>query len=145
MSARDFSRAVGVPDNNTQNYLEPRYAQPKVDYLERIMLHFESINPRWLLTGQGEPFLPTDPENSSSSTHHEKKISQAQVVGSQRGKARSTMHMGDAPAAGSTQQELEFLRAQLAMQQSLIESKDALIKSLEEQMSLLRASYNRPN
>ncbi|MDO7853184.1 hypothetical protein [Hymenobacter convexus] len=149
LSARDFSRAVGVPDNNTQNYLEPRFAQPKADYLEKIMLHFGSINPAWLLTGQGEPFL-SDPAGSISQTG---KINQAGsknkqivkgnkggIVGGSIGKAEQTnIVLSECERERDAYKaEVEFLRQQLSM-------KDQLIAAKEEMLSLLRSQFNRPN
>jgi hypothetical protein len=45
----------------------------------------------------------------------------------------------------STQAELEQLRQQLAVKDALLESKDLVIAAKDETISLLRATYNRPN
>lgn len=143
MSARDFSRAVGVPDNNTQNYLEPRFAQPKADYLEKVVLHFKSVNPAWLLAGQGEPFL-ADTQDSITQTG---KINQAgsrnkqTVTNNKVGFQANTSAVQDTQSSAaleSANKEIALLREQLAM-------KDQLIAAKEEMLTLLRGSHNRPN
>jgi DNA-binding transcriptional regulator YiaG len=143
LSARDFSRAVGVPDNNTQNYLEPRFAQPKADYLEKVMLHFESINPTWLLTGKGDPFLPPTNENDLSTTNNQK-FFRSQVIGKNKGTANQAKNINIA--------ELETLKNQLLLAEKDIESlrnqltmTNALLAAKEETITLLRSAFNRPN
>jgi len=142
LSAREFSRAVGVADNNTQNYIAPRFAQPKADYLEKVLHHFESINPVWLLTGKGEPFL-TLPTESTLSTTNAKKISRNQIVGTNHGTAyqeHNTTHTDDEALKNKLTSvekerdalriENEWLRLQLKMQEALIAAKDETISVL---------------
>ncbi|MDO7885317.1 hypothetical protein [Hymenobacter cheonanensis] len=142
LSARDFSRAVGVPDNNTQNYLEPRFAQPKADYLEKVMLHFGSINPTWLLTGQGAPFLPPTNENDLATTTNQK-FFRSPIIGNNQGTANQQQNISSAENEAMVnklalaEKEIEHLRTQLAMQAALLASKD-------ETITLLRNSYTRP-
>jgi hypothetical protein len=62
LSIRAFSAALGVSDTNTRNYLT-KGTKPNSDYLESILRHFNRVNPAWLITGQGEPFL-TEPSAS---------------------------------------------------------------------------------
>jgi transcriptional regulator with XRE-family HTH domain len=128
LSARDFSRAVGVPDNNTQNYLEPRFAQPKADYLEKVMLHFGSINPKWLLTGQGEPFLnqTTEPraayQNNSGNTMGNNNSLSSQTnrpgAAASTGAWRPSAPHGDLAAMEAL---IEQLRSQLADKERIIQ------------------------
>jgi hypothetical protein len=135
MSARDFSRAVGVADNNTQNYLEPRFAQPKAEYLERVLLHFESINPTWLLLGKGEPFLlGAEPAQTISNTK-----GKGNIIGQNITTAIGNLNLDDCRRElASSQKEVEHLKQQL-------ELKDALLAAKEEMLVLLRGSHNRPN
>lgn len=118
LSARKFSREIGVAENNTQNYLPPSSREPGSKYLELIMLRFESINPGWLLTGQGEPFLYTDKAESNNSTSHNKKISRSLVVGHVAGNA--TQNQGS-EALSDKDALIEQLRSQLADKERMIQ------------------------
>lgn len=158
LSAREFSRVVGVADNNTQNYIAPRFAQPKADYLEKVLHHFESINPIWLLTGKGEPFLADKLEAGTIQTGN---FNQAGTSNTQKVKGNKNNvqnNNGDHATItnnvkledckrdlAASQKEVEHLRAQLAAAEALAASKDVTIAAKEETISLLRATYNRPN
>lgn len=139
LSARDFSRAIGVADNNTQNYLEPRFAQPKADYLEKVMLHFGSINSEWLLTGNGEPFLLEKGAAPEKNTARIKNNS-GNSIGTNHGKATQQQGSagGENAALALAQKEIQLLREQLA-------GKDAVIAAKDETIMLLRGSYQNPN
>lgn len=117
MSARAFSRAIGVPDNNTQNYLGPKAALPKADYLERVVLHFQSINPWWLLTGIGPAFIE---ESLELSTIHQaqKNISKSMVVGHVGGNATQNQR-GD--VSKDKDILIDQLRSQLADKERTIQ------------------------
>jgi hypothetical protein len=134
LSARDFSRAVGVPDNNTQNYLEPRFAQPKADYLEKVVLHFESINPIWLLTGKGEPFL-----SGAAPTINTAHIRNNSGIGINTGTA--TQHI----TLEACQRELEAMKRDAASYQREIELLKGQLEDKNEIIILLRGGYNRTN
>lgn len=134
LSARDFSRAVGVPDNNTQNYLEPRFAQPKADYLEKVMLHFESINPIWLLTGKEEPFL-----SGAAPTTNTAHIKNNSGIGINNGSA--TQHI----TLEACQRELEAMKRDATSYQREIELLKGQLEDKNEIITLLRGGYNRPN
>jgi transcriptional regulator with XRE-family HTH domain len=139
LSARDFSRAVGVADNNTQNYLEPRFAQPKAEYLEKVMLHFGSINPIWLLTGQGEPFLGEALATDSTTITNNKTKGNIQNNTGKNATVNNHVTLDDCKRSLETsQREVEQLKALLA-------AKDDLIAAKEEMLSLLRAGHNRSN
>ena len=151
LSARDFSRALGVADNNTQNYLEPRFAQPKADYLEKIMLHFGSINSSWLLTGNGEPFLPSPDENNQAIVGNQK-FFRSPVVATGQGPAyqeNNATLASDVEAIKNklalAEQEVEHLKAQLSSRDATIAAKDMIIAAKDDMLALLRITYNRPN
>jgi|GEM_PF-1619931 len=141
ISARNFSKQLGVAENNTQNYIrENKPAIPNADYLERIMLHFKSINPSWLLTGQGTPFLPDSPPTSEQTIHVQKNF-RSPIVGANHGTANQQQHVQGGEEGAELQlakQEIESLRQQLELHKALLASK-------EETINLLRGSYNRPN
>lgn len=152
LSAREFSRAVGVADNNTQNYIAPRFAQPKADYLEKVLHHFESINPVWLLTGKGEPFLSDRPETGVTQTGNfnqagnknvqKVKGSRNAIIGTNHGTAMQ--QNGAVPsdkqlvALALAEKEIQHLRAQLAAKDDLIAAKDDSIALLKK-LSLLKS------
>ena len=138
LSARDFSRAVGVPDNNTQNYLEPRFAQPKADYLEKVMLHFRSINPQWLLTGQGEPFQSDTGGTTANIDAQKNKGNIQNNTGSHNTITYNVKLDNCERDLEAAKKENEHLRTQLDL-------KDALLAAKEEMLVLLRGSHNRPN
>lgn len=119
LSARNFGKAIGVAENTTQNYLEPRLAQPKADYLERVLLHFESINARWLLTGQGEPFLSNPPTEASNTASSNKKISRSFLTGNV---GRDAIHnQGVSGNEQALKREIELLQGQLADKERTIQ------------------------
>lgn len=137
LSARNFSRALGVPDNNTQNYVNSNPALPKADYLERLLNHFQSINPSWLLTGNGEPFLDENTHNTTSKAN----IKTNSGIDISNGSTNTVNNLNIEDCRRdleSANRELEHLRRELELQAALLASK-------EETITLLRASYNRPN
>lgn len=132
LSARDFSRAVGVPDNNTQNYLEPRFAQPKAEYLERIVHHFGSINPNWLLTGQGAPFLPNSTPSSDSHNISAKNF-QGNITGTNHGSM--TQSVGTTTTLPDCEKDLTAAHEKIALLTSQLADKERTIQILLKQTS----------
>jgi len=125
---------------------------PGADYLEKVMKHFDSINPSWLLSGEGEPFLADKPEGialignfNQAGTKNVQRVkgNRNAVVGTNYGTA---MQQNGAPssdekylaALAAAEKEIEYLRGQLKMQETVLAAK-------EETISLLRATFNRPN
>jgi len=117
---------------------------PGADYLEKVLKQFDSINPAWLLLGDGEPFKSGDVPAQNQTT-----ISGDgnNVASGKNGKAiQKTYNLSDCEKERDTykteldkaQQQVEHLQAQLA-------TKDALIASKEETIDLLKAAFNRPN
>jgi hypothetical protein len=151
MSARNFSRALGVPDNNTQNYLGAKPALPKADYLEQILLCFQSVNPEWLLTGKGEPFLSEKPEISTTQTGDFKQVGNTNSQKVKGNKNNVQNNNGDHATITNNikleecQRDLEASRKDAAAYQREIALLQGQLKDKEEIITLLRASYNRPN
>ena len=135
MSVRAFSAALDTPASTTRNYLD-KGTKPSTDYIERIAEHFNTVNLHWLITGQGEHFLFTNPQNPSTNIDA-KKISRSQVINSNKGKAMINADDNEKDLAAA-QREIELLRQQLTMAQALLEAK-------EETLALLRGGHNRPN
>ena len=57
VSAKAFSDTIGESPTNTHNYTSKRNAEPRAEYLQKVAFHFSNVNTRWLLTGDGEPFI----------------------------------------------------------------------------------------
>lgn len=127
LSARDFSRAIGVPDNNTQNYLEPRFAQPKADYLEKVMLHFGSINPIWLLTGNGDPFTGEAPTVPVNINNRKNKGPVQNSTGSHATNITNNVQLDNC------QRDLEASRKEVALLTSQLADKERTIQILLKQ------------
>ncbi|MBO0360651.1 hypothetical protein J0X19_22010 [Hymenobacter sp. BT186] len=144
LSARAFSEAIGEKPTITQNYVGTRNSMPGADYIEKVLKHFESINPAWFLTGAGEPFIgdaQASPVTISSKKN--KGGVQANNIGQN---TINNISLEDCKRSlESSQQEIEQLKAQLASKDALLGAKDDLIAAKEEMLSLLRAGHNRPN
>ena len=144
VSARTFSEMIGEKSSNTQNYVGSRGSMPGADYLEKVLRHFESINPTWLLLGEGEPF-----KDGSSPAQNQTNISgNKNIVASGKG-SKATLEnsaLTDCEKErdsykskfDNAQTEIQSLRDQLARA-------DALITAKDEMLDLLRGGFNRPN
>jgi hypothetical protein len=116
LSARKFSRAIGVPENNTQNYLGENATIPKADYLERVVLYYGSINAHWLLTGDGDPFVEVDEDGAAEPKLHYQKVKNnaGNLVGANHGTSTQTMGAaGNEEKLKSLEREVQLLNAQL--------------------------------
>lgn len=124
ISARNLSRALSVPDTNTQNYIGPRQAEPGATYLEKLVLHYGEIDAYWLLTGWGEPFVKLNNDGSAGQggfvAHQaQEKIHQFSADVS-CGKT-STIPLSDCEKANaSLRTENELLRSQLMDKERII-------------------------
>jgi hypothetical protein len=147
ISARAFSEIVGESPTNVHNYTGKRNSMPGADFLEKILSHFENVNPGWLVAGKGEPFLG-DPRTGPTQTgnFNQSGTSNKQTIKGNKGNIQtgdgSTMHnltLADCQNdLEKAQREIEYLRGQLQMQETVLAAK-------EETITLLRASFNRPN
>lgn len=145
LSARAFSELIGEKSSNTQNYVGARSSMPGADYLEKVLRHFESINPIWLLMGEGEPFKEGNAPSQNQTNISGKK--NAVNVASGNGTATTNnITLADCEKERDTlkiqleksQREVELLTGQVETQKSLIESKQQLL-------DFLRGGLNRPN
>jgi hypothetical protein len=144
LSARAFSELIGEKPTITQNYVGTRNSMPSADYLEKVLKQFDSINPAWLLLGDGEPFKDgATPTQNQTSISGNRNI----VASGKNGKAvQKNYVLADCEKERDTykaqldkaQREIELLTGQL-------QTKDALIASKEETIDLLKAAFNRPN
>jgi hypothetical protein len=121
-STREFSGLISESPTTTHNYTGKRNAEPRADYLSKVLLHFGHIDARWLMTGEGEPFLPnpTSTETNSATLSKNKNFSRSQVIGSNAGSA--TQNLTSPPAdLTALQRENELLRSQLADKERTIQ------------------------
>jgi hypothetical protein len=144
LSARAFSESIGEKPTITQNYVGTRNSMPGADYLEKVLKQFDSINPGWLLMGEGEPF-----KDSSNST-----TTQTNISGDRNNIASGKNDKGIHKNYGlsncekerdslkaqldKAQREIELLIGQVKMQETIIQGKDQLLE-------ILRDSNNRTN
>jgi hypothetical protein len=144
LNAKVFSELIGESPNNTHNYIGKRNSMPGADYIEKVVSHFENINPIWLLTGKGEPFLGSAP---SVVTNIKSQKNKGSIQGSNGGhNTINNFSLDDCKRnLEASQKEVELLREQLAGKDVLLAAKDDLIAAKEEMLSLLRAGHNRPN
>jgi len=116
LSVRAFSTTLGVPDTNTRNYLD-KGTKLNSDYLERIAHHFKNINLIWLITGEGEPFLPgTAPDPNLSI----KKV-KGNVVGTNHGTITHTTLPDCEKDLAAARKEIELLNSHLAEKERTIQ------------------------
>lgn len=64
LNRREFSLRIGVNEGMMSNYVGGRLSKPGSDILEKILLSFDKINARWLLTNEGEMLLNENGECS---------------------------------------------------------------------------------
>ncbi|GAB3638254.1 hypothetical protein GCM10027422_38440 [Hymenobacter arcticus] len=146
LSARAFSETIGEKPTITQNYVGIRNSMPGADYLEKVMKRFDSINPTWLLVGEGEPFKEGSAPNQNQTNISGKKNTVA-VAGTNNGTATTNNYnLADCEKErdslraerDSLAKQVELLNGQLQMQKTIIEGKDQML-------DLLKGGFNRPN
>ena len=145
LSVRAFSELIGHKPANTQNYVGARSSMPGADYLQSITEHFEDVNPIWLLTGKGQPFIEGAAPSQNQTNISGKK--NAVNVASGNGTATTNNYnLADCEKERDdyktqlekAQREVELLSNQVETQKNLIESKQQLL-------DFLRGGLNRPN
>lgn len=137
MKAGAFSRALGISETNIRNYTD-RTSKPGFEALEKIALTFKQVNLAWLVTGEGEPLL-TDTTSDQSTTTNAKKNSGN--IQNNAGNAQVTNNI----KLEECQRDLEAIRKDAAAYQREIALLQGQLKDKEEIITLLRASFTRPN
>lgn len=145
VSARAFSDAIEDSPTNTQNYIGPRQTAPKHEYLAKVVRHFSNVNAQWLLTGEGEPFIGEIPVPKVAVTNKKNKGPVQNNTGDHNTITNNVKLEDCERTLASFKKDVEHLQVQLAAKDDVIASKDALIASQAETLSLLRGGYTRPN
>ncbi len=144
LSVRGFSELIGQKPANTQNYVGARASMPGADYLQSIVEHFEDVNPVWLLTGRGEPFL-----DGSAPTQNQTNISGSKniVASGKGGKAiQNNYTLADCEKERDTlRADLDSLAKQVELLNGHIKMQETIIQGKDEMLDLLRGGFNRPN
>lgn len=70
MNKNSFSVSIGIQPQTLHHIVAGRRTKPSFDVIERIISTYSCVNPLWLITGQGEMFVPEkiefgEKENSS--------------------------------------------------------------------------------
>lgn len=150
MSVRAFSTTLGAPASTTRNYLD-KDTKPSSDYIERIVAHFEDVNLNWLVAGKGEPFMSgkSDSVTTQTGNFNQSGASNKQTIKGNKGAVQNNTGSGNTITNNvklddckrdleAAQRENEYLRGKLQDKEELLAAKD-------ETITLLRASFNRPN
>lgn len=146
LKVRAFAQTLGVSETTIRNYTE-RGSKPSSEFLENVINHFEKTNPVFLLTGRGTPLLDEEETVTIRTTVSGEK-STVTNIGKTIG---GTLQIGNLSLADCRQEltaalaEIASLRTQVEASSIVIQSKDALIAAKDETITLLRASYGRPN
>jgi transcriptional regulator with XRE-family HTH domain len=119
LTAKAFSERIGESPTTTHNYVSARNAEPRATYLAKTVSHFADLDARWLLTGQGEPFLSNAPTEASNTSSHNKKISRSFLTGNVgRDVIQNQGALGNEQAL---KREIELLQGQLADKERTIQ------------------------
>jgi len=146
LSVRKFAQMLDVSETNIRNYIDMG-TKPSSDVLEKILLQFPLVNMAWLLTGQGEPLLSEQNDSTTQTGNfNQAGTSNKQTIKGNKGNiqtgdgsTQTNLTLADCKTdLEKAQREIEYLRGQLLMQETVLAAK-------EETITLLRASFNRPN
>lgn len=145
LSVRRFAQLLDIGETNIRNYLD-KGTKPSSDVLEKMALAFPRLNMDWLVTGKGEAFLSDEATNNTGQaiTKNNYGNNVGQNVGT------NTQYAGT--GSPDCERQLAACQAQLLAAQGEVtslkqqlERADALVAAKDETISLLRATYNRPN
>lgn len=128
MSARAFSEHIGESPTTTHNYTSQRNAEPRAGYLSKVVSHFKDIDARWLLTGEGLPFMKSPAQPVSTYQNQEK--NKGNVVGTNHGTISQQQAGKD-----DYKKELAAARHTIALLTSQLQDKERIIQLYERQTS----------
>lgn len=124
LSSRAFSAALDAPDATTRNYIDGR-SKPGSDYLEKVLRTFESVNPAWLIIGEGAVFKDS---TSESKALQQKNTGGVNIV-TNHGVA--AQHYNSIP---DCEKDLQVAQDKIAQLTSQLQDKERIIQLLEIQM-----------
>jgi hypothetical protein len=142
LSARAFSEEIGEKPTITQNYVGSRNSMPSADYLERVLKHFESINSKWLLTGEGDPFLTENANLPTFNRSTEKKSGKTQASSGGSNVKISSLLNDCEIERDSLRSKLNLAEKEIALLHAQLEMKDVVIAAKAETIELLRTTLN---
>jgi transcriptional regulator with XRE-family HTH domain len=120
MSTRAFSQALELSGSTVNNYIT-KGTMPGADVIEKIALTYSNVNIVWLVTGQGEPFLPGGAQH------------------------RSAIYIADYERErDALKAECEYLRKDIEFLSEKLDLKDHIIYAKDETIAALRGSTKRP-
>ena len=126
VSARAFSELIGESPTNTQNYIGKRNSMPGADYIEKILSHFEHVNPIWLIQGIGEPFTGEIP--TASISINTKKTKGSIQTSNNGHNTINNFSLDDC------RRDLEASRKEVELLRSQVQDKERIIQLLEMQL-----------
>ena len=128
LSARAFSEAIDESPTNTHNYIGKRNSMPGADYIEKILNRFDNVNPIWLITGRGEPFIGEAPVAPVNINNRKNKAPVQNNTGSH---ATITNNV----QLDNCQRDLEASRKEVALLTSQLADKERTIQILLKQQA----------
>ena len=139
LSSRAFSELIGESPTNTHNYIGSRQAEPRASYLTKVLFHFSDVNPAWLMTGQGEPFLSGNTEVGITQTGTFNQAGNSNIQKAKGNKNNVQTNNGDHATITNNvklencQRDLEASRKEVALLTSQLADKERTIQILLKQ------------
>jgi transcriptional regulator with XRE-family HTH domain len=140
-----LSRMLGISPSTLRNYTD-RESKPGYEVIEKLYHSFKHINLPWLFGASGEPLLTEEAGSQSSTITSHKNKGNIQSNAGSHNTITNNVKLEDCQRdLAAAKSESELLREQLASKEALLAAKEALLAAKDETITLLRASYNRPN
>lgn len=136
-----FAQELGVSEANIRGYM--KNVVPKADILSKIVICYDKVNPRWLLTGTGPMLLPESenaPSQASAGADKES-LTYRQDNGSTDATAsgdhsvtaiNSTVNAAPPASEAALRRENELLHSLIDEKERLLAEKERLISVLME-------------
>jgi hypothetical protein len=145
-----FSKLLSVSDGTVRNYVDSK-TKPGAEFLALMIQKVPGLQAHWLLTGEGDPIIADKPDSRITQTgdFNQAGTSNKQTIKGNRGTVQNNTGSGNTITNNvklddckrdleAAQRENEYLRGKL-------QDKEELLAAKEETITLLRASFNRPN
>ena len=143
LDVKGFCQRIDVSETSIRNYFS-RGNNPNAEFLTKLTSTFEYVNLHWLLTGNGEPLiLPTNENNQSISGSQ--KFFRSPVANSNSGTVNQDNTNSFGPDSEDFRNKVALLEKEVEHLRAQLEMKDTVIASKDETITLLRVSFTRPN